>query len=351
MKNQLQKIFAAAILFLSTATTAFSTIHTVDNKANSSADFANLQTAIDAASSGDTLYVEGSPNMYGSVVITKKLAIIGAGYRSSNTQLGFATVIGPIQYDEGEDEFGNPVSDPSGSYLTGINLWNAITIVSGTNYLMERNWMALIQLNPNTSAVLRNNIIESVWLYNHLASVMVQNSIIWNGIYSTNASSNVIFDHCLFLNNALTNTNAQYITINNSIMFNISTDGLTYSTFNNNISFAGADGIFVDFAYGTNTSNNNLVDVDPLFSTIDGVTFSFTDDYRLKEGSPAIGAGSDGTDIGIYGGLFPFPIGGEGEYLMTAAPKIPQIYEMNVLNAAVPENGTLNVQVKARKQN
>jgi hypothetical protein len=44
---------------------SMATVHTVSNNPNSPGEYNNLQTAIDAATNGDTLYVHGSPTSYG----------------------------------------------------------------------------------------------------------------------------------------------------------------------------------------------------------------------------------------------------------------------------------------------
>ncbi|MEL6989152.1 MAG: hypothetical protein AAGK97_15175, partial [Bacteroidota bacterium] len=44
------------------------------------ADYNNLQEAIDSASSGDTIYVSGSPLSYGNATVDKPLTLFGEGY-------------------------------------------------------------------------------------------------------------------------------------------------------------------------------------------------------------------------------------------------------------------------------
>lgn len=325
--------------------TAFSAIHTVDNKPKSSADFTALQEAINTASAGDTIYIMGSTSNYGNITITKQLALIGAGYRVDN-QWGFPTTIGHITFKQGLDEFNNPISDPSGSYLSGVNV-NWVYAYAGENLLIERCKTQYVEARTSVSIEVRNCITYGIYSGNYIMEATIQNSIIIYGLYSYNASSSLIVDHCLFLDRKVENSNLQFAIITNSIMYSVSTENITYTTFSNNISIGGT---FTDFIYGTNTGGGNMKDTNPQFMTIDGVTFSFSDDFRLQVGSPAIGAASDGTDIGIYGGSFPFPVGGEGTYLMAAPPTIPQITEVNILNAAVPEGGTLQVNIKAKNQ-
>ena len=53
----------------------------VDSNTRNAADFRDLQSAHDAASAGDTLYVRGSSVTYtGDLTLEKQLVIIGPGY-------------------------------------------------------------------------------------------------------------------------------------------------------------------------------------------------------------------------------------------------------------------------------
>src|SRR5205814_159888 len=62
------------------AGSAWATVTTVSNNANSPGQFTDLQAAIDAASNGDTLYVHGSPTTYGTITLNRSLTLIGTGY-------------------------------------------------------------------------------------------------------------------------------------------------------------------------------------------------------------------------------------------------------------------------------
>ena len=341
-------IFTIALIV--TTVVAMATTHTVDNKPNAGAQFDDLQAAIDAAAAGDTIYVAGSPTNYGGITITKQLAIIGAGYKVDN-QYGLSTYTGSITFKEGLDEFNDPVSNPSDSYISGVKVdegvFSQIAIKNGTGILIERCAPGRINLDDNVSVTIRNSIISNFLIESSVVNLIVQNSIIKHYVNSQNSASNVLIDHSLFHGGYLSQT--KYVQFTNCIMYTTNTDGAEYCTFSNNISIGGST---TEFLYDSNTGGSNLVATNPQFEVINNSNaFDYNNDYRLQSGSPAIGAGSDGTDIGIYGGNYPFPIGGEGEFLMAAPPKIPQIMELNIQNATVPEDGTLNVQLKARKQN
>jgi hypothetical protein len=57
---------------------------TVNNNAGSPSTFSSLQAAIATAATGDTIYVQGSATDYGNISITKRLVLLGAGYRPIN---------------------------------------------------------------------------------------------------------------------------------------------------------------------------------------------------------------------------------------------------------------------------
>jgi len=56
------------------------TVHRVNNNPGVDADYTTLQNAINGASAGDTIYVEGSPDGYGNASVSKQLVIFGTGY-------------------------------------------------------------------------------------------------------------------------------------------------------------------------------------------------------------------------------------------------------------------------------
>ena len=51
--------------------------------------------------------------------------------------------------------------------------------------------------------------------------------------------------------------------------------------------------------------SEDLIFIDP-----QGFTYNMKNDYRLRDSSPGKNAGKDGTDIGIYGGRYPWKDGG-----------------------------------------
>jgi hypothetical protein len=138
-------------------------------------------------------------------------------------------------------------------------------------------------------------------------------------------------------------------------------------TFNNNLSYlttiadpAGYTpansfvNTFTGTGGGSNFGGGNIVGQDPLYVSVSNFNdYVATANYRLQASSLGKNAGTDGTDLGIYGGSYPFPSGGApgSGYDTSPMPPIPQVTELNIQNATVPVNGTLNVNVKANINN
>ena len=183
-----------------------------------------------------------------------------------------------------------------------------------------------------TNMVFRNNIFTNLVSSSDQPTVLFTNNLFLSFVSNGNVFTNV--SHAIFLNNIFYQGRSPL--------------GCSSSTFNNNITFQTPNDTL---PYGDNIGANNQIGVDPQFANVQGGPFDLAYDYRLQPGSPAINAGSDGTDIGIYGGPAPFPAGGVAPYLTSAPPRIPQIMELNLLNPTIFQGDSLTIQVRARKQN
>jgi len=73
-------------------------------------------------------------------------------------------------------------------------------------------------------------------------------------------------------------------------------------------------------------------------------TLGYSDDerYKLKAGSPAIGAGVSGVDCGAFGGVTP--------YVLSGLPPFPRIYEATIPGTAYSDKGlSCTIKIKAGK--
>ncbi|MBX2899354.1 MAG: hypothetical protein KF775_06875 [Cyclobacteriaceae bacterium] len=373
-------LFSLAMIF--TAGT-HATVRTVSNNPTRPAQFTTFAAAQTASVNGDTIYMYGSPFQYPAITISKRLVVIGAGHNPNN-QFGQPTNILNIDLfrDSGS-------SNASGSVITGV-LTGRLDIVG----LMSNNirifrcrftqYLNLAGGSPTGYAdgwVLYNNIFDS-YLYGGAGSrtsLSTTNLVLANNIFSANAylygfnSNTIIVDHNLFFgaNNLFQTFN---IIITNNIftrtsgtLFYGSTSGPVLCTFNNNLSnqttiadpstYTPATN-FVNTYTGTGGGSNfgagNVVGQDPLYASVSNFNnYVAASNYRLQASSPGKNAGTDGTDLGIYGGSYPFPSGGAvgSGFDTSPMPPIPQVTELNIQNATVPVNGTLNVNVKATINN
>jgi len=107
-------------------------------------------------------------------------------------------------------------------------------------------------------------------------------------------------------------------------------------TFSNNI-FASNPPV------GNNTFENNYnsIDLSTLFVNQSGNTFNYDHDYHLSGSNASIYIGTDDTQVGIFGGLFP--------YKEHAIPSNPQITSKSIA-ASTDDNGMLNVNITVEAQ-
>lgn len=310
-------------------------------------DFSTLQTAHDGAAPNDIILLQQGGN-YGSATFTKSLIIKGPGYYLNENNITDANQlsagIGNIVFNEGSQ----------GSFISGIDGANTITI-NIDNIVIDRCDIYNMGMNGISNIIVRNCLIERNISSNALnTQVLFQNCVFE---YDSNCSSTGCYvfyqasnwSNCEFSNNIFVDPSYSGVTTSTSaISFN-------YCTFKNNI-------FLNDYVSGgsesTNIVENNVFVTThssiPTPSNITGAdaasifvgypeqgTNSPDARWQLAPNSPAIGAGEDGTDCGIFGGDHP--------YVLSGIPALPIIYELNVPQDASPEG--LNVNLKAKTNN
>ena len=367
----------AIIIFVLAAicASANATVITVSNNVNSPGQYTNLQLAINAAANNDTLFVHGSPNSYDGAIINKPLTIMGAGALPNKdyyfaTRLPVLTLSYNILY----------TSSASGSKIIGcdieglvLNGGNGTTAPGISNVVITRNRIQYISCYQpfttipglaHTNISVYNNIIDVI------NAVFIKNSVIKNNIIrvisplgNVNAGT-VLIANNIILANITTVSNA---TISNNIFYHTTStsavvDATLCSLFNNCFYSTTHSYVLSDIIYGNNTGSNNILNQAPMFvyynpsmplnsyTSINPAGAPFTN-YNLQTGSPCLLSGSDGTDIGIYGGLSPFVEGypANSRYRYFPMPAIPQMLQMNIPNPNILPAGTISVDFKARK--
>ncbi len=301
--------------------------------------FTTIQAAHDNAGSGDTIYVIGSSSAYAGFNVSKKLVMIGPGYfltENPETQANpnSATVSGDINFYSGS----------SGSVLTGITLIGGNTItIQASNITLKRNKLSV----GNSSCIdLDSNIGNIIIVQNYMtaqgnyAAIKLINSNIQNVLISNNfieqtssggkaieisSSSSVIIKNNIIKGNL--------VAYNSNIQNNIMREG----------TFTGANNIILNnidnsTQFGSSNGNQSNVNIPNLFIG----TGSTDGQWQLKQGSLAIGAGVDGIDCGMFGGVTP--------YVLSGLPSIPAIYFFDAPTSGSNAKG-LPIHIKVKSHN
>lgn len=337
------------LCFLSIATSA--QYNFVVQNVNTSV-FKTLDEAYANAEIGDTIYLPGGS--FNLPAVEKSLTWIGVGYHPDSTDATNYTRINNAASFSGNCD---------NSTVCGIHFTSTVDIGSKDDdalaFVLFRcriNGNISLKSNDGNAPLLDSKIIEciadaSIYAYQG-SNIIIEKSIIRGSLYDFSDS---YFDRVFFsLGNYNYNSGISYCFngtqnchIQNSIInsnkyfsWRIDYSGCNNNKFINSI-FAGS----INFPNGTNSGSNNLTSVPlvSLFDSIDGNIhdYSYSHNFHLKPGSPAIGAGTLGTDIGIFGGASPFKAGG--------LPSTPHIRTISI--GEETSNGLLPVEIKVGAQN
>jgi hypothetical protein len=291
-------------------------------------DYATLQTAHDAAVVGDTLmFYPGNYSMSISQPATKRLVYLGFGYNLSGagSNPNLQTITGDCIIDTWLN------TTASGSIFEGIH---SLAVRSNfgqnvDNIVIKRCGGANIGLFNTTGTVCNNWQISQclsagfagAWDGGKATNFRYDNCIITGFNAGSSSEHTGLFNNCIFIPFSFFDIN------NNGIMFqNTIFESFTASNFSNSLfqhclfsgSNPGITGSNNQFGVAfTGAGNSNSI-----FVGHPNVVAGETNDgkFKLKPGSPAIGAGISGVDLGIFGGPNP--------YRLSGIPSIPIIYKL-----------------------
>jgi hypothetical protein len=296
----------------------------VNNVPGISADFTTAQNAHDGATAGDTIYLESSPISYGSLTATKQLVWFSLGYfLTNNPGLQYQTNTGFID--------GLTVNAGADGSVFQLTCNSGISINSCTRLTFQRCYVASIFQISGTS----NNITitQCYFNFNNFLSITP----------STPESTFTVINNMGNVNYVNINSNAYLVVFSNNTIFS-SPNRFTIdnAAISNNIFYNAASGTLNDAGYPSNVTNNLWVSVtdtnyvgksNNIFATTASTVFaggsSPDAQYALAAGSPAMGTGAGGIDMGAFGGTAP--------YVVSLIPAIPSIYQL-----AVPANASGN---------
>ena len=364
----MKKIMILSLIILSGVITSFAAKLTVDNTPGSAAQYSGIQAAITASSSGDTILVYGSSYSYGAVSIDKKITLIGSAGVDPEVSNESTPTISTITFAAHTTPNGTVISGFKLSYINltsytvnDVGVYNNFFLggsygiyfysCSASNWVIEGNVFqsntqnSLFENYSNTASLnnilVKNNYIETQQYYYYVAqyansAFTFRNNVFvcrsGNGYNFFNACSNVLFE-----NNIFWFTNAAYV--------DITGQQCAGCVFNNNIIYNSGGGTMTAIGSIGNgvTGTNNLMNQDPQFVSFNEANnYTITESYRLTNASPGHLAGTDGSDIGLYGGNYTW----ENRKYPKAFPH-QEIF--NVINSSVPQGTPVNVNLKARK--
>ncbi|MDD4672151.1 MAG: hypothetical protein PHI03_04390 [Bacteroidales bacterium] len=294
-----------------------------------------LADAYTAASNADTLYLSGHTFAPPSA-FDKQLTVIGAGhYVDSTLATGKTFISGSVILSENADGF----------YLEGVEITGGLYFTSNAsvnNVVIKRckvNSTVTISgdlSNPTTNLSLVGNVFIGRIDIDNATNVLLSNNIIANRLFNSNSNqiSNNIFLYSSYSSYCIYGGNNNYIN-NNVFLTGYINDG-NGNTFRNNVIVSSTPG------YGaTPTASGNYIGIAQadIFVNQTGTAFNYAHDYHLQ--NPETYLGIDGTQVGIYGGTFPYKEG--------AVPLNPHIQLKNIA-PTTDANGNLQIEFQVEAQ-
>lgn len=295
------------------------------------------KNAHDAAVNGDVITL--SSGTFAAVNITKAITVRGAGMGLDATAASEPTVI--------SGDFTINITEPGSNRLTleGIYSNHTITYINVVNPLFLKCRLKVVT-NSNSSSVLKDaSFIHCRIAYQFKlaenCSASCVNSVIQNPYSLNDKSSNFEFINSILV---FTATNAQltdhsnYVrssSLKNSIIkVSYSSDDIDKSSTAYNCIGIGNT---VMFRNVTNATNKIASDFASLFKTYTGAALDKLDseNFQLTDAAKTQYLGTDGTEVGIYGGNLPFD----------PTPSNPQITKCNVA-ANSTADGKLSVDIE-----
>lgn len=318
----------AVLALLLFANNANAKIWRVNNITGINANYTDVNTAINAGTTlaGDTIHIEPSPASYGNISVSKRVVIIGNGY--------FLTGTG---------------SNAGLQANTNTSYANYFDFLAGSRgSVVEGMQASVIYLEEHQITVKRNNITSWTYIYPGCDSCYIQQNC-FSGVYYSGAP---VANRIVVTNNVFATygygiywpSTVSGVIENNTFVYysymqvwNAQIDNNVYAggsvQLNNNVFFNNICES-TEFPAG-NSNQQNIVMTNVWLGT-----GSSDGQYFLKAGSPALGTGYGGVDIGFTGGTNPYKLSGIVD--------VPTIYQLTV-----PPTGTstINVTISTRSNN
>jgi len=292
--------------------------------------------AYDSAVTGDTIYLPGGT--FTPPDIRKGIKIFGVGHYPDSTAATNATIINSNV---------NIGHEADGLHLEGVKIMGQLGFESNAasgidNVAVRRCYMQ--NITAPGSVIHNNNLFSE----NVILNISDLSALQASGFYSNIIESriynifNCVFENNIFLFHAVSAyvsiNNAQSSIFNNNIFENYGVASGNANSFSNNLVGGTAA-----LSLGTNPISNSNYRIDPEGVYISEVNqlFEYTDNFHLTELALTV-FGDDGSQTGIYGGIFPYKEG--------AVPITPHISVKNIANTS-NNQGKIEVEIEVHSQN
>lgn len=300
-------------------------------------NFASINAAMSSVSSGDTLLLDKAYKETSEQTVTKRIVIIGNGFDTTTSTIAQVSTLSlkadGIQVNSlyvTNVKFYNKDCRLYRCFVGSSASWAGTSNATGSNSIHSCYFTGTINKGSSAKAIfdIQNTILYTDNSYNviyNLTNSNICHCIVYgrgSGYLIENVTSSSIID------NIIVNSYSNNGTISNY-------DVSSMNTIHHNVMSGFGNTTNYPLNYMTNSSYLNAI------CKCSGTTVSGTY-FDLKSGSPALNYASDGSDCGIYGGLYPYVDYGRPIY-------VPYFTKINV--PAKATNGTLPISVTVEVQN
>lgn len=263
-----------------------------------------LRQAYETSVDGDVITL--SSGSFSSVTLYKNITIRGAGMMPNGT---FTAIIGDVRF----------YSDAT---IEGVYFNDVVASAKKVTF-SKCYFKGNAENTPESNVRYIHCIVGALLGYNaHCINTVIKN---------TGNLTRINFNNCY--TKTLDNGNIKESTFNNCIVHDFNGPGAYFHSqtiLNNCYYFGEATDPFRNSMTTTNVVDNTLVGESDVFKDL------FT--YELKDGLAAQWLGSDGTQVGVHGGSFPFD----------STPTNPQITKFNVAKKTTAD-GMLSVDIEVKE--
>lgn len=345
----MKKVFFTLVTATVAATMSFaqsSLLATLSHDGNISAYYgANaLKQAVEAAQAGDVVTL--SSGQFNATDITKPITLRGAGMSISTDSIGSheATII--------QNAFNINISDTLSGRVIMEGLYMKNNVMYG-GHIKNAQFLKcrFLRFIPNTGAKMTNSSFIHCRIYDGFELLANSNAYFINSLVgspkSAQSSSNIEFDNC-FVKFDYGSSYGRYASnVINSYYKNCiiqvtstSSNYIPSSCTAYNCIGLGYSGIF-NYMTSSNSTNKYVSTISSVFKkysiTDKGTYIADVYNFELTENAAKTYLGTDGTQVGIYG----------GNLVYDEAPTIPQITKCNVA-AKSTADGKLSVDIEVK---